>query len=283
MYIGYRDYVSSSALTDITGSGGFEVGAPLENIKDRRLAVKARRTSIAGFSIRSVFTQKARIGMISILGHHLTSGGATISAELYSASSGGTLIASTGTITLGLVSDGYNFPVHNHIILNQNYTGVGRIEVTIGGTINSVPELGRLWAGPYFQPLRTTTVSDFEVQCRDSSTLNTSIGNQSYADYRGRYRHINCTLTSLSELEAIGNSTVPGTPNIQDIAFYAGRAGNVIVLPVTTPNSSGSSFQVIHKFGVYGHFVEPPTLRYLSSDGSYNRFYTTTFQVAEEL
>lgn len=283
MIIGYKDVVTNSVLSDITGSGSFEPGAPLENAKDRRLMVLARRANLGSVLIRSVFTQDETIGIVSILGHNFPPGtnlGITLQ------DSGGSLIADSGTVLLPQYVGDYNFPRHYYYIFQQNYTGVRRVIFNIHGVpIYSIyPEIGRLWAGPYFSPARTTSVSDFEMQCRDNSVVNTSNGGQAYSDYRGRYRQLNCSLNGLTEIEAIGDFMgLEAPPNIQDIAFYVGRAGNVIIIPVTTNNSSGQSFQVIHKFGVYGHFLEPPSLRLLSARSDRERFYTTSLQVIEEL
>lgn len=283
MIIGYKDIVRESVLTDITGSGSFESGAPLENAKDRRLMVLARRATAGSVGIQSDFSADQTIGMVSVLGHNFPPG-TQIGITLLD--SGSSIIAASGTVLLPQYNADYNFPRHYHYVFQQNYTGVRSVNYNINGVpIFSVyPEIGRLWAGPYFRPTRTTSVSDFEIQCRDNSALSTSNGGQAYADYRGRYRQLNCSMNGLTEIEAIGDFMgVDLPPNIQDIAFYVGRAGNVIVIPVTTNNSSGQSYQVVHKFGVYGHFLEPPSLRLQSTRSNRERFYGTTFQVVEEL
>ena len=283
MIIGYQDHYNEATLSDITGSGGFEVGAPLENVQDRRLAIKARRNTTGGFSIRSIFTEKKNIGIVSLLGHNFNQT-STITVDLFATSVATTPIATMTVGPLPIISDAFDFPNHTHIIFDRIYSAV-KIEISVTTSVGYPLEVGRIWSGPYFKPARTTVVRDFEIQCLDNSVLNSSLNNQIYADYRGKTRRINCTLAPLTEQETIGisDSLSGQLPNMMDVAFTSGRAGNVIVIPVTTAGSSGTNNQVIHRFGVYGHFVEPPIIRYLSSDSARNRTYTSTFQVEEEL
>jgi hypothetical protein len=174
---------------------------------------------------------------------------------------------------------GSSFPSNAYIVFDRNYTNITRVVFTLFrvslAPISIGMSFGRLWAGPYWTPVHKTSQRDFNMQTRDDSVVTKSIGQQVYVDYKPRYRQLTCSIPAMTEAEAIGTDDGE-TPNLQDIAFEVGRGGEVIVIPTQ------SSAQAIHKFGVYGHFVDPPPVRLLDANKR-GRIWTTTFDTVEDL
>lgn len=273
MIIAYRDYVQAATLTSPIDTS-WQANAPLSNAQDRRLSVKAIRSVTGGFTLRATFVTGVEVGLIAILNHNFTSSG-LVSVSILDPSNNNLYTALL--LPVWYPPSTSHFPRNMFIVLPENITNVGRVELTIfsPGLGSSYGELGRFWAGPYFNPSYKAAHADFEIMARDDSVVSRSIGQQTYVDYRSRYRQLHCTIPAIAENDAIGIEA--GTqPNMQDIAFEVGRGGEVIVIPSTANN------QIIHKMGIYGHFLEPPSLR-LATTNTSGRIYTSTFDVVEDL
>lgn len=271
MLIGYRDYIQDATLTDI-GFGTW--GTTLDNVKDRRLAVPAIY-STDEFLIRATWSEDVTIGMLAVLAHNFRQNGfpASYSVSLYDASNNIIEVLSGNDIWYPPAAS--QFPRNIFAIFQQNHTNVRKMEYEATAALTDA-QIGRLFAGPVFQPEGKTAQRDFHMHTRDDSVVKRSIGQQVYVDYKPRYRQLTCAIPYLTEAEAIG--TVDGeTQNLQDISFEVGRGGEVIVIPST------HSDQVVHKFGVYGHFLEPPTVHLLDANRQKGRLYSTEFDVVETL
>lgn len=275
MLIAYRDYVKDATLDELS-VGGWEAGSPLDNVKDRRLAVAALADDTKYRSIRATFSAVKTIGFVAILDHNLEQN-STYAITFLDVSS--TPIAAYGTGIWAPQPD-VNFPKNILVVTtpptdNVKYVRINLIPPAgVGGDFATPISIGRVWAGLAWEPEYETSRESFTIKTRDESVVSKSVGNQVYVDERPRYRQLTCRLPMLSEEEAIGNIT--GTAqNLQDVAFECGRGGEVIVIP----NSSG--LQVIHKFGIYGRFVEPPSVDLIP--GGKGRVYSSTFDVVEDL
>src|SRR5881396_990445 len=70
-------------------------------------------------------------------------------------------------------------------------SGVHKIKFSMFTGGGSVPiQFGRLWASPTLRPAGSTTFSQFEVMTKDDTIVNRSIGQQTYVDYKGRFRQL---------------------------------------------------------------------------------------------
>lgn len=278
MLIAFRDYVRDATFATI-GSTNFIT--PITNLADRRLAVKAITDSTLGsnafVNFRATFPDPVTMRFVAFLAHNMVANFTNLEIVGYD-------VSNNVVFSKSIISDYWpppvntQFPRNLYIDLEQDYANVSYIVVLyIGETLDPAYQwsCGRLWAGPIWQPTFKTARRSFKMLTLDDSVLNKSIGQQAYADYRPRYRQLTCTLPYLSEAEAIGDSTDDTLPNLQDIGFECGRAGEVIVIP------SQATSQVVHKFGVYGHFLEPPPVELI--EGARSRKYQTTFDVVEDL
>lgn len=269
MLIAYRDFVEESTVTNF--DTGYAPGAPLQNVKDRRLGVIARKADTFGIGITCTFAEDKEIGICAILGHNFSS---ATTVDFTLKNSLGATIHTEYAISLLPYNLGA-FPRHLFAILPQTYTGVRSIEIATS-SFSIVPQMGRIWAGPVWTPQGKTTRADFAMATIDPSIVNTSVGGQVYVDYAARYRQLSCGIPFMIESEAIG--TDDGlTTNLQDIVADVGRGGAIIVIPST------STPQVIHKFGLYGHFNEPPTLTLADINQSMGRLYASSFDLVEDL
>lgn len=289
MLIAWRDYVADSTFTEITGS--WSAGAPLDNVKLRQLGITAVASDNLKRSFKSTFdltkrvtdTDGAQVGLVSILNHNLPFEHA-VAITLLDTGASPIIAVPPALYWIPLISE---FPKNIHFVVGSlgagdNIPGVGGIQLDFyptpdpdGQFGDPTPyplQIGRVWAGPVFAPTYKTMRSDFTLDVIDDSVINRSMGQQVYADYKPRYRRLNVS-TILTETEAIG--TEDGrTISLEDISFEVGRAGEVIVLP------SISSNQVMHKFGVYGHFDTPPSLVLTEVKGT--RHYSASFAVIED-
>lgn len=278
MLIAYRNLLDREDVVYGILLGGFLANAPFENVLDRRLAVVAISDgldSIGGtHTIRVDFEwdTDVEIGIGAYLGHSINAGE---EVKFTGFSAGGATIFNTTLSSVYLPPALSQFPRHTYIVLDQTYT-VRRVRFNITGVVGHQIELGRLWAGPVWEPEGKTAQRDFHMHTRDDSVVTRSIGQQVYVDYKPRYRQLACAIPYLTEAEAIG--TADGeTQNLQDIAFEVGRGGEVIVIPSTHSDT------VVHRFGVYGHFLEPPTVHLLDANRQKGRLYSTEFDVLETL
>lgn len=273
MLIAFRDYVAGGTISDLSPSPGhFIATMPKTNAQDRRLAVKAGYiTSMSGqMHLKIDLGAGYDVGMFAILAHTFEG---IADVDIAFQTTGGTVYSASFTPWVPPTDS--QFPRHLLHVADQNYSNVRYVDIiveTSGGSQQY--EFGRIWAGPFWSPTRKTARRNFRIQTRDDSIINKSSGQQAYADYRPRFRQLTCTLPYLTEAEAIGEEDGQ-THNLQDIGFEVGRAGEVIVIP------SQSSNQVIHKFGVYGHFEEAPPVDLI--EGSRGRKYESTFDVIEDL
>lgn len=269
MLIGYRDYIKDATLSEFSGFGDFN--GTLDNAKDRRLAVPAIYSQDE-FIVEAQWAEDVSIGMFAILAHNFAAVGSFF-AEFRDA--GSNLIGSSSNNTIFSPPAESQFPRNAIVILPAQVDGVRSMRIGCDTSI-SPSQFGRLWAGPVWQPEARTAHRDFHMHTRDDSVVKRSIGQQVYVDYKPRYRQLTCAIPYLTEAEAIGTEDGE-TQNLQDISFEVGRGGEVIVIP------SQSSAQVIHKFSVYGHFLEPPVVHYLDANRQKGRLFTTEFDVVETL
>lgn len=281
MLIAYRDYIATAQIYN--GASDFESSAPLTNAQDRRLAVATigaidfEDENSDGVNPGFDFGEEKTIDVIGMLGHNLPSGKITVTINIFDNADVPTQISD---IALWAPAEDSQFPRNYLKILEQPLTNVRKILFSIavasGQTFSPAfrPIIGRFWAGPAWRPTGKTARRNYRMQSRDNSVVEESNGQQVYVDYKPRFRQLTCTIPVLSEADAIG--TDDGlTPNLQDIAFECGRGGEVIVIPSTSSN------QVVHKFGVYGHFLEPPPVDLIGEAAG--RKYESTFDVVETL
>lgn len=284
MIIAYDDQVANDGTTltaDIDSP--FAAGAPLENAKTRQLAVVARREdtdSPTQFTIDFGIGNTRTIGMFAILAHNMR-GFARIT---WSVRGPGASVIASATQEIIWAPRLTSFPLHLFVVLSQNYFNVQDIVIVLEPedpltSFTAPVEFGRLWASPVWSPAVMTGRRNFRIQTRDDSVLDKADGNQAYADFKSRFRQLSCTLPLLTEAEAIGTEG-SFLASIQDIAFLAGRASPVIVIPTTANN------HIQHKAGIYGCFVDPPSIDLIEeSAGSFEDGlkYSTEFDVVEEL
>lgn len=269
-HFAFQPVSSSSAGYD----GGVQAGSSINNVLSRQLAVPTRfeqfivGPSIYGFELNLTFTGiTAKVGMIALLAH-------TISQFTYFRIEGAGY--DSGDIYTGLWTPppvGSQFPRNLYFILPQEIDVTEALLILVG-TADNTWNLGRLWAGRAFQPTYKTQRRDYTMKTMDDSVITRTIGQQVYADYRPRYRQLHVA-TLLTEDEAIGTEDGE-TQNLQDIGFEVGRAGEVIVLPSQANN------QVIHKMGIYGHFLEAPSILLAETNAKIGRLYSSDFDVVED-
>lgn len=282
MLIGYRDYVQDGSLDVANSSGSFEAGMPFANAQTRQLAVKAQIAPVFASTFVTVsvtLPAGAVVGMAAILTHNITAG-TSVNVALYDAMNVAIEVVQLDPPWLPPTDS--QFPRNLYAIFSQNYSNAASVRFFFfkDTTFGYSPNFGRLWAGPVWQPAVTTGRRNFRTQTRDDdSVLDRSDGQQNYADPRPRFRQLTCTLPYLTEAEAIGTDD-GDTQNLQDLGFEVGKTDPVIVIPTTANN------QVIHKFGTYGTFADPPPVDLIEeSAGSFEDglAYSTQFDVIEEL
>ena len=283
MLIAYRDYVKDATATEATWNS--VAGAPLTNVQDRRLAVKAINDLEAGNFI-IFFDEPVTIQFVAILAHNLTQTGwfqvslrDAFSSPLYDDIFQGDPGTMQPFEPLWIPPVDSQFPRNSYVIFPVPVSGVRQIffHISTGqvGESGMPPvEIGRVWAGPAWQPEGGTARRNFRPKTCDDSVLHKSIGQQAYADTKPRYRQLTCSIPDLSEAEAIGTED-GDTQNLQDIGFEVGRAGEVIVIPAQHSN------QAIHKLGLFGHFLEAPYPELIEEASGHH--YSATFDVVEDL
>lgn len=290
MKIGYRDYIQDALLGD-SGDLFLDAGAPLDNLKDRQLASVARSThqwvnsSSDSFAFQvDLVESKSDIQILALLGHNFP-GTIQLGVTFYDASESVITFIDVPVIWVPPVDS--QFPRNTIVILdtppaNVRYMAVGAL-VSPGVTLDEAiyPQAGRFWAGPVWSPTAVpgTGRRAFRIQTRDDSVLDKSDGQQAYADIKPRFRQLTCTLPWLTEAEAIGTEDGE-TQNLQDIAFEVGKALPIIVIPDERNN------QLIHKFGIYGTFADPPSVDLIEDSAGTEETglaYSTQFDVIEEL
>lgn len=282
MLVAWRDYVKDATLT-LLASTAFSAGAPIENLKDRRLGLPAVGTSTVGMNsfvnFKVEFDDEKTLRLIAFLAHNMGVEFVSSGLEIV-----GYNAMDVAQFEIHLAGDMWlppadsQFPRNLFIDLGQDYDSIKYFVVQYFDATTDEDYrwiCGRLWAGPIFTPTYRTSHNDFTMSTLDDSVLNKSQGQQAYADYRPRFRGLHVA-TVLTEDEAIG--TEDGlTPNLQDIGFECGKAGEVIVIPSVASN------HLIHKYGVYGHFDEPPAINLRDTNKRLGRLYTTEFDVIEDL
>jgi hypothetical protein len=270
MLIAYRDAVANSTLQ---ASGFGNTAAPIDNIKDRRLAKIARATSTGPLFIESYFDGLYDIKIIAILAHNIPAG-ANVEFALIDYDSN---VLFTETYT-NLWAPPINslFPRHTYFIMTAVVEDVASLNISISNQGSTLVEIGRLWLSNAFAPVGKAASAGFTVNTMDDTTVNKSEGQQVYVDYRSRYRRMSVSIPYMEESEAIGVEAGT-TVNLQDVAFEVGRGGEVIVIPTQSSN------QAIHKFGVYGHFAEAPGVELRDINSEMGRLYSSSFDVVEDL
>lgn len=275
MLIAWRDYIQDAELRPLDTSTDFDDSAPLSNAQDRRLALVARRSGTGPVQVEAEFAEDKTIEFFALLGHNLP-GILTFALTFFD--NANNVITFHAESAIWVPPTGSQFPRHSYIVLPQAVSGVRtlRFEATDPSLSFAEPaQFGRMWAGPVWRPSGKTSDRNFNLQTRDDSVVSRSIGSQVYVDYKPRYRQLTCGIPKMTEAEAIG--TDDGlTPNLQDIAFQVGRGGEVIVIPTQTSN------QAIHKMGVYGIFLDPPTVNFIGANKA-GRIFSTDFDVIETL
>lgn len=292
MKIAYRDYVQDGTLD--AGSSGteagfsdiFSAGSPFSNAQTRQLAMKAVLDISPHYSFFFVvdFGESKDIDLVAILGHNFNR-----SNGLYRARASVGNAPFTGTLVDHnpgwLPPDESAFTRNQFFIFDSTVSGrylTIAIELGAAGPLPIVPSFGRVWAGPAWGPREVpgTGRRSFRVQTRDDdSVLDKSDGQQGYADAKPCFRQLTCTLPWVTEAEAIGTEDGE-TQNLQDIAFEVGKTQPVIVIP------SDRNQQVIHRFGLYGTFADPPSVDLIEDSAGTEETglaYSTQFDVTEEL
>lgn len=286
MLIGYRDYIQSATVTAPAGAGNafFDAEAPVTNLQDRRLAVRANSSNFtAGFGffttvqVRASWDDAVPVRLVAMLGHgmHTTVAGNVLIRGYDGANGSGSMILEWNLVAPWQPPANSQFSRNMFIDLGASYN-LKSLDFFYQGSLGDNDAgwfAGRWWAGPIWTPAIGTARRDFRIQTRDDSIVTRSNGGQVYVDYKARYRQLTCTLPGMTEAEAIGTDDGE-TQNLQDISFECGRGGEVIVLP------NQSSNQVIHKFGIYGHFFEPPSVDLIVEASG--RKYSSTFDVIED-
>lgn len=285
MLIAWRDYIQDGFL-DEGASNDFEPTLPFTNAQDRDLSSLAQGIPASAGNFAVTINLDAgpagrKIGLVAILNHNFASiGQGDVSVEVQLLNPVGAYIASVNMTPVWLPAADSLFTKHLYFVFDQNYSGVGYVVFGIARAgltpFLAAPSFGRMWASPYFAPTYKTSHNDFNIKVMDDSTGDKSRGKQFYDDPQPRYRRMHVS-TILTEDEAIG--TDDGlTVNMQDIAFEVGRTGAAIVI------ASTATSQVIHKFGVYGHFESgPPDVTLTDTNKKLGRLYSSVFEIDEDL
>lgn len=286
MLIAYRDYVQDATVTVQAG----QTWDDLENLKTRQLGYPATTAALnASFTRLHVdFGEEKTVGIVSLLGHNFREG--VVNAITIILRDGANVLVdridvvfnqppSPGVVPLWLPPADSLFPKHFYYVYPETFDNVRYMTVEIayegsGATGNTI-QVGRLWAGPFWQPAETTSRRDFSMKPKDVSVLDKSPGQQAYADRFQCFRLLTCRLNYLTEEEAIGDEDDVSVDNLLDVSFEVGRTDPVIVIPTQKNN------HVIHRFGIYGHFVEPPPVNLVEE--AQNHKYWSLFDVEEDL
>jgi len=167
MRIAYVNLIDDATLTPVSE----DLVYPVENVQNQRLAKPWRTTGLTGISVVADFGGTASVTMAAILGHNLT----TSATLVISGNTTSSFVAPSYTTSMTAV-DG--------VILK--YFGAAQElrywQYTIEDPTNTAAyvEIGRLWAGVYWQVDPTNTV-DFSVNKKRSDTVTYGRGRQKYA------------------------------------------------------------------------------------------------------
>lgn len=275
MLIGYRDILADSNIAPTSGS--FDASAPLSNALTRQLAVKAIFPTAGGdMDLLATFDEDKQVGIVAFLAHNFENS-YRVGVTLKNQASATIFADELSPVWLPPVDS--QFPRNLYFVLPQNFDGVRSIEINVSVSGPADLSFGRIWAGPVWIPATATGRRDFKCRTRDNGVINYSIGQQAYADRKPRFRQLTCSLPVLTEAEAIGTEDGE-TQNLQDIGFEVGKTDPVIVIPTQRTN------QVIHRFGVYGTFMDPPSpdlIEDSSGTETDGLKYSSLFDVIEEL
>lgn len=281
MFIAWRDWVSRDASV-ITLSAGVQNNSS-DNAKDRRLAKPWSLTlaTAATYNINIDFGGALSVGMIAMLGHTFPQNTQLV----------GLLIlddVEVGNVSFGnvwLPPSGSGIQRSAFILFNENTVCDRMVLRVITNTADITADIGRIWAGPKWEPHLGAMFQGMSAGVVDPSRVVESQGGQVYAVDRARRRTLRMALT-LPESDAIGTAADPDT-NAQSLLFEAGNSGSVIVVPTTEGATAAEREHIIHRLGVYGILQRSSDLELLDranvSGAGSERLYRLSLDVLEQL
>jgi len=272
-FFSFLNKFDTATVTDQLGN--ISPSLPITNLKDRRLALKARTTT-KFFTIRVDFGIQKKIDVIGILSTNSkkttydqqTLDLNSISVKASNVSPGGTDVLNP--ISSTIFTDNPPQWMPRNFFWPINISGVvgktaryWEISVTID-TTDSYYEIGRIWMGEAIQ--WEAVDAEWSLTIKDASTLIRSRGQQVYADVKQKYRKLNISVSSVSQKWMFGDvNNNPTNLDFQNMFFTSGITGEVLVLPRTGDDTTQSR-QFMSRTGIYGVIAEEQTIRKIPGD-----------------
>lgn len=259
----FENFADSATLSSTTG---IVASLPLSNLKDRRIALKARTTNIlSGFNINADLLSPKKVRILGLIGANVTKSVDAGINVVVTASNTGFGVAPLILDESFFVNDRFPYGINPSLfaIINSGQGVTARYwELTyFWNTVGfNYYEAGRLWVGDGIL-LPDGVENDWSQTIKDPSTISRSRGQQVYADVKQRYRKLNFSLGSLSKKIVFGDPDVSPMPlHFQQMFLTAGVTGEVLVIP-RCGNNSVDENQFINRTAAYGVFSEEHTVR----------------------
>lgn len=278
--IAYRNAADSAVVTISTGTA--VPGFPAANMQRRPSGDFARVASagVGGVAIDVDFGSAGAF-LPRLIGIFGTNRSRTAGTSIWSGDTLGAMTSMPGITEEATALPGL-LPVDAKIVIPASAAArrYWRIVIQthrIPGGASGTLQIGRLWMSgaddlvefPKGVDVRwsTSVIDDSVIDRTDSGIV--------FEDIRARRRHIRCTLTGEPTTRAFGiehnDTVIPAGASLQQAQIYAGRTGEVVVLPRLGPAWR-------HLIGFRGHLVNG-----LSIEHNAGPLYNAAFEATEEL
>ena len=210
------------------------------------------------------------ISYVGIFGHNISAG--TYAVHLGTSSGASDVATASGTLWQGVSDD----PQQQHVLMGATYSA-RYVRVILTPTAGQDVDVGRIWIDDPFTP---GVGVQFESVVEDNSASNRTIGQSKYTYERKRYRVNRLVFTSLTEAEALGDSSDNTAKSAHHMDMTVGTSSQLVVIPETT---GADATQVQHKLGILGSIKASTPLKIMpTKDSSGGWKFRKQFIVEEE-
>jgi hypothetical protein len=272
--IAFRDYVQDGSFTGTFGTGQAPLAGGFVSLKSPQLADCAVWSSGLGSTIAIICTFEKPELISAICALDVRAKTALSVDTQYYAMDDSLLVFGPGFVGFQEYPN-EGFLRHHHTIVPSPVMAKG-IRVDSAMLSSTSLSIGRLWAGPTWEPSGSIDF-DWFSDVEDRGEMGESRGGQGFPRPRQKRRILGMNLGAVPYEDAYGNEA-DTVMDLQQLGFEIGTTSPIIALPRTRKENGDIDTHAIHRLGTYGHLTN--TLKIQHAKGN---FFKTSMNVRELL